>query len=350
MDEKPKQTIRQRLKGLGRGKIIMICAILLLMIGGGGWFGYLEYKYESTDDAYVGANSTQLSAKVAAIVTYVLVQENQRVKAGQIIAQLDRKDYQAALDNADATLGALEARLKDADQDYRRYRRLLKAGAITRQQFDHALANYLDIQRQTSASQSQVDEAKLNLDFTSIRAPSDGQIARRSVDVGMYVSPGTALFGFVPFDERWVDANFKETQLPSVAIGKQAEVTVDAVPGRKYQGVVESISPATGSTFTLLPPDNATGNFTKVVQRVPVRIVLKNLKPDDFLLLQAGLSANVDLLKHSAPQSVPEMGRPVFLSGEIHSPMPPIFEPQAKPPAPGGPGGVTGQAGIAGGR
>jgi membrane fusion protein (multidrug efflux system) len=145
----------------------------------------------------------------------------------------------------------------------------------------------------------------LNLDYTSVRAPVDGQIARRAVDVGTYVSAGTAIFGFVPFDERWVDANFKETQLDSITVGKKAEVTVDAIPGKTFSGVVESLSPATGATFTLLPPDNATGNFTKVVQRVPVRILLKNLSMKDFELLQAGLSANVDVLKHSKPEEVP---------------------------------------------
>jgi membrane fusion protein, multidrug efflux system len=321
-DEEPKQkvSVKERWKKMNIGKKIAVFAIIFVLLGGVGWFAHGQYKYESTDDAYVQANSTQLAPKVSALVTEVLVQENQQVKAGQILAQLDRKDFLAALENAEGVVGSLAARLKDSEQDYRRNQQLIKEAAISKQQFDHAEASYIDLQRQLKSSQAKLDQAKLDLEFTSVRAPVDGQIARRSVDVGMYVSAGTAIFGFVPFDERWVDANYKETQLPSIALGKIAEVTVDAIPGKTFTGIVQSISPATGATFTLIPPDNATGNFTKVVQRVPVRILLKNLNQDDFKKLQAGLSANVDLLKHSDPEVLPSPPPAVFLSRDIGEP------------------------------
>jgi membrane fusion protein (multidrug efflux system) len=309
-----KVSIKERWKKMSVGKKITTFVIIFVLLGGLGWFAHGQYKYESTDDAYVQANATQLAPRVSALVTQVLVQENQEVKAGQILAQLDQKDFQSALEDAEGVVGSLAARLKDAERDYHRDQQLIQEAAISRQQFDHTEASYLDLQRQLKSSQAKLDQAKLNLEFTSVRAPVDGQVARRSIDVGMYVSAGTAIFGFIPFDERWVDANYKETQLPSIALGKVAEVTVDAIPDKTFMGIVQSISPATGATFTLMPPDNATGNFTKVVQRVPVRILLKNLTRDDFEKLQAGLSANVDLLKHSEPERLPPASRPVFLS------------------------------------
>jgi membrane fusion protein (multidrug efflux system) len=318
-DEEPqkKVSVKERWKKMSAGKKITVFAIIFVLLGGFGWFAHGQYKYESTDDAYVEANATQLAPNVSALVTQVLVQENQEVKAGQILAQLDRKDFESALADAQGVVGSLEARLKDSERDYHRNQQLMKESAISKQQFDHVQANYFDLQRQLKSSLAKLDQAKLNLGFTSIKAPVDGQIARRSIDVGMYVSAGTAIFGFIPFDERWVDANYKETQLPSIALGKTAEVTVDAIPGKTFTGIVQSISPATGATFTLIPPDNATGNFTKVVQRVPVRIHLKNLTHDDFTKLQAGLSANVDLLKHSEPQALPPSPRAIFLSKDV---------------------------------
>jgi membrane fusion protein (multidrug efflux system) len=325
-----KLSVKERFKKMSRGKKIGFAVILVLCLLGSSWFGYEQYKYESTDDAYVGANATQLAPKVSALVTYVLVQENQTVKAGQILAQLDRKDFEAALESASGALESLQARLVDAETNFHRDQKLLKQGAVSRQQFDHSQADFLSIQRQAQSAQAKLDQARLDLDFTAIRAPTDGQIARRSVDVGMYVSAGTAIFGFVPSDERWVDANYKETQLASIAIGKTATLTVDAIPGRTFTGVVESISPATGATFTLMPPDNATGNFTKVVQRIPVRIRIKNLRPEDFQILQAGLSANVDVIKHSTPEKLPPPPAAVFLSRNIPGPTPPLSMPEVQ--------------------
>ncbi len=315
--EKKEEEKAKKKKGMSPAKKIALVLVVLFFIGIGGMFAHSRYKYESTDDAYVQAYSTQLSPKVSAIVTHVLVQENQTVKAGQILAQLERKDFESALRDATASLGAIQAQLGNAKRDFERSEMLVRGRAISRQQFDHAKSNYVDLQRQASAASARVDEARLNLEYATVRAPSDGQIGRRSVDVGMYVAAGTAILGFVPSDERWVDAYYKETQLDSVAPGKRAEVTVDAIPGKTYTGIVESISPSTGATFTLMPPDNATGNFTKVVQRVPVRLRLQNLSADDIRLLHAGLSANVDLLKHVDPVAPPAPPAPLFSVDEL---------------------------------
>jgi membrane fusion protein (multidrug efflux system) len=143
-----------------------------------------------------------------------------------------------------------------------------------------------------------VNEAKLNLGYTKIVAPEDGTVGRKSFEVGMLATAGQPLLGFVSNTERWVTANLKETDMDNIAVGKKATVEVDAISGKTYEGEVESISPATGATFTLLPPDNATGNFTKVVQRVPVRIKLLNLKENDIDRLQSGLSAEVKIRIH----------------------------------------------------
>jgi membrane fusion protein (multidrug efflux system) len=145
---------------------------------------------------------------------------------------------------------------------------------------------------------AQVNEAQLNLDYTKITAPVDGKVGRKSFEVGMLATAGQPLLGFVSNSERWVTANLKETDMKDIAEGKKAYVTVDAIPSRTFEGTVESISPGTGATFTLLPPDNATGNFTKVVQRVPVRIKLLNLTESDIDRLQNGLSAEVKIRAH----------------------------------------------------
>jgi len=145
------------------------------------------------------------------------------------------------------------------------------------------------------ADQFKADQAKLNLSYTQIVAPEDGVIAKKSVEPGMVVPAGQALFGFVSSQERWVTANFKETQLSKIKPGQKVGIKVDAISGKKFEGVVDSIGSSTGSTFTLLPPDNSTGNFTKVVQRVPVKITFSNLTPEDIDRLADGLSAEISV-------------------------------------------------------
>ena len=301
----PRKKTEKSKKKWNAKKIILISVVSFLLLGGAAYFLYDRYTYESTDDAMVTAHTTMLAPKVSGIVTQVLIDEHQHVKAGEVLVRLEQKDYLAALSNVRANLQAIQVQAANARRDFNRAVALYRDHAITHQNYDHALASFQDFDRQAKAAQASVDQAELNLEYTTLRAPTDGFVSRKSVEVGMNATAGTVLVGFVQTDERWITANFKETQLDSIKIGKTVKVSVDAIPDRKYEGLVESISPSSGATFTLFPPDNATGNFTKVVQRVPVKIYLKNLNEDDLKRLQAGLSAEVDIIKHSDIEAIP---------------------------------------------
>ncbi|HTA77644.1 MAG TPA: HlyD family secretion protein [bacterium] len=253
------------------------------------------YLYEGTDDAYIEAHSLMLAPRIGGEVSKVMVHENDKVKAGQVLAQLDDRDYTTSLSQAEADQKSVEADLEQAQKDYQRVTKLYKAAAVSRQQYDAAIAKKNNLTARLQADQFKADQAKLNLGYTQILAPEDGVIAKKSVEPGMVVPPGQALFGFVSSRERWVTANFKETQLSNIKPGQKVDVEVDAISGKKFDGVVDSIGSSTGSTFTLLPPDNSTGNFTKVVQRVPVKIVLRGLTANDIDHLAAGLSAVVSV-------------------------------------------------------
>jgi membrane fusion protein (multidrug efflux system) len=273
----------------------ILTVIIIAALGLGGWFLWETLNWESTDDAYVQAHVLMLSPKVGGTVSKVLVDENQAVKAGQLLVQFEGQDYATAHSQAQADMASLEADARQAKVDFDRQAQLLKDGVVTQQQYDQALAKSRSLDQRLRAASYKAQQAQLNLSYTQLVAPEDGIIAKRAVEPGMVVPAGQPLLGFVGSGERWVTANFKETQLDNVKPGRKAEVTVDALPGRTFEGEVESLSAGTGSIFTLLPPDNASGNFTKVVQRVPVRIKLPGLTMADILSLQAGLSAVVSV-------------------------------------------------------
>ncbi|MHC4051702.1 HlyD family secretion protein [Bradyrhizobium sp. 25ACV] len=300
---------------------------------------------ETTDDAYVKADSTIIAPKISGYIAKVLVSDNEKVKAGQALAKIDDRDFKAALDQAKADVAAGEAsvrnidaqlelqqpiieqstadvtaadaNLKFAQEERARYDDLMKTGSGTIQraqqtdaalrassaQLQHAKFGLLAAQRkidvlttqraQTAAqlerARAVAQQATLNLSYTEITAPVDGTVGARSLRVGQYVQAGTQLMAVVPLDAVYVVANFKETQLTHVRPGQPVELHVDSFRNRTLHGHVDSLSPASGLEFALLPPDNATGNFTKIVQRVPVKIVL-----DDHSLtgrLRPGMSA-----------------------------------------------------------
>ena len=284
---------------------------------------------ESTDDAYVQADSTIVAPKVSGYISKLLVDDNQPVKAGQLLARIDDRDYRTALDIAkanvttataaiaklDAQITAQGSLIREADADVAaanvslslsqrnadRLRRTMQAGYSSAQQADDASADTeekaADLQRLQAAAldvRQQVDvlsaqrqlaqaqlaravgterQAELNLSYTNIVAPIDGTVGARTVRLGVYVQAGTQLMAVVPLQQAYVIANFKETQLTDVLPGQSALVHVDTFPGNGIRGHVESLAPASGLEFSLLPPDNATGNFTKIVQRIPVKIV-----------------------------------------------------------------------------
>lgn len=346
-DQLYRQTTRSRPQVRLRPVLLASAAIALLALGG--WYG--DYYWTtgrflvSTDDAYLQADNVIISPKVAGYISQVLVQDNQAVHAGHVLARIDDRDYrtalavaqanvaaeQAAIDNlaqqldqqkdliteAQATVQADQAELNFATQDYQRYANLSKIGASTMQDAERAVTTVH--QRQAilnhdtaavSAAQKQLNvlgtqltearalllqrqgllhQAELNLSYTAITAPIDGTVGARTLRVGQYVQAGTQLMAVVPLQAVYVTANYKETQLTDVHAGQPVTIDVDTFPGDVVHGVVNSLAPASGEEFALLPPDNATGNFTKIVQRVPVKITFD---PHDPLLgrLRPGMS------------------------------------------------------------
>jgi membrane fusion protein (multidrug efflux system) len=334
-----------------RGQLKRIALVLALLAGtaAGGYYGHDYWttgRYlESTDDAYVKADSTIIAPKVSGYIAKVLVGDNQPVKAGQLLARIDDRDFRAALDQANADVAAAEASVRNLDaqialqqslieqgtadvaaaeatlqfaqEEQTRYDGLMKSGSGTiqrAQQTDAALrektAQLQSGKSGLQAAQRKVDvltterarsvaqldraraveqQAALNLSYTRISAPVDGTVGARSLRVGQFVQAGTQLMAVVPLDAVYVVANFKETQLTHVRNGQPVEIRIDSFHSTALKGHVDSLSPASGLEFALLPPDNATGNFTKIVQRVPVKIVLDdhNLKG----LLRPGMSA-----------------------------------------------------------
>jgi membrane fusion protein (multidrug efflux system) len=299
-----------------------------------GWYGYSWWTigrfFESTDDAYVGGNITPISPQVPGFVAEILVKDNQPVQAGQLLIRLDGRTYQAAFDRAlamvkqqEATLGNLRAKYTlqqsaimqaEADlqgkmaqavyarEDAERYKNLAITEAGSRQNAQKTLAANLSAQAATAAARAGLDAAKqqlavldaeiaqtqamieaakadvetarLNLEYTEVRSPIDGVIGNRAAQTGAYVPTGKYLVTVIPAYGLWVDANFKEDQLERMRPGQSVSVAADIFPSQVFHGRVNSLAPATGAVFSVIPPENATGNFTKIVQRVPVRVEL----------------------------------------------------------------------------
>ena len=262
------------------------------------YFIYQNIVYVTTDNAQIEGHAVLLAPKESGFITKVNVDQGQKVKKDEILIEIDERDYQNALKQSKANLISLIAKLSDAEVNFKRTEKLFKIGAATQQQYDSNLANYSDIKAQTESVQAQVLQAELMLEYTKIKAPSNGIIAKKSAEIGQFANPGAALIGFVDTDERWVIANFKETEIEFIKNGERAIIVVDAFTNKTYYGTVFSMSSATGATFTLLPPDNATGNFTKVVQRVPVKIKFDKLSENDIEQLKNGLSVFVKIRKN----------------------------------------------------
>jgi len=334
----------------------------LALLGAGSWYGYNYWTdgrfMISTDDAYVQADMSFVSPKISGYIDKVLVNENQQVKAGDPLFVIDNGDYKIAVAQAEAqiatlakTLDRIDAQTKaaqaslsqaqaqkvadqaaadNAERAQVRAAQLLKTHVGTQAQLDDAQTaldqakaalvgadaqiaaaqaniGVLEAQRAESAStlaslQLSRDKAQRDLSFTVLKAPYDGVVGNRSVEQGDLVSPGQKLAVVVPMDKLYIVGNFKETQLGRMVPGEKVRITVDAIDGQTFEGTVSSLAPASGAVFSLLPPENATGNFTKVVQRVPVRIDV----PADVLKtgkLRAGLSVVVAVDSRTAPAS-----------------------------------------------
>jgi membrane fusion protein, multidrug efflux system len=314
-----------------------------------GWSWWTVGRFiESTDDAYVGGEVTTMASKVSGFVDTVAVTDNQAVRAGDLLVKLDDRDYRAQLAHAEASVAAQEAALANleanarlqqaviaqasaeitataaeldrAQRDVDRYRALAESRDASQQRFQQADADYkkaiaadhkaraaleaaecqLDVigtqkQQARAALEEAIanrDLARLNLNYTEIRSPIAGVVGNRAVRVGAYATVGAQLLAVVPSRGLWIDANFKENQLAHMRPHQSVAITADALPGVTLSGTVASLAPATGAQFSVIPPENATGNFTKIVQRVPVRILLEG---EDAALatLRPGLSVVV---------------------------------------------------------
>jgi membrane fusion protein (multidrug efflux system) len=341
-------------KKSGKGlKIKAVAVVAALAAVGFGYHWWSEGRFhQETDDAYVGADITVIAPKVPGYIAEVAITDNQQVRAGDVLLRLDDRDYRAAVNKAEGAVAAARATLanldataqlqlaviaqaragvdasnaesKRASDDQKRYRSLSASAAVSIQSSQKADADYLQAlangkktQAQLSAAQrelevigtrkqqaaaalaqakAELDIATLNLEYTVLRAPIDGTIGNRRARTGAFVMSGNQLLSVVPARGLWVDANFKEDQVAHFKPGQRASIKADVLPGKEFHGTVVSLAPATGAQFSVLPAENATGNFTKIVQRIPVRIALDNADAK-FGTLRPGLSviASVDL-------------------------------------------------------
>ena len=255
--EEPKKTspVRQKIGALIHNRLFQVIAVIavLLVVG---YFLYEASTHESTDDAYTTGHVHEIAARVTGTVLKVKVDDNQLVKQGDVLVVLDPTDFEVQV-------AQTEANYAKAVADDERAKKLQGNGAISQQDYDQFSAA-------RKVAEAQLEDAKNQLAYTTIVAPADGRIGHKSVESGERVSAGSALMAVV--EDVWVLGNFKETQLGKMRVGQSATIKIDAIPGKTFRGYVDSWSPGSGSVFALLPPDNATGNFTKIVQRVPVKI------------------------------------------------------------------------------
>ena len=302
---------------------LAVLAVIAIPLTYGGW-NYLQ-SYQSTDDAQVDGHIDPISSRINGTVTRVAVEDNQRVTAGQLVVEIDPRDNQAAADQARAQLAQAEAQVAAAKQNYAaslatvhqaeaanykaqrdavRYSTLLRAQVVAPAEYDQFIAAarvsaaQVDANQQQAgsaqraiataeanaqAAQAALDQALLNLSYTKIYAPATGIVGKKTVEAGQRVQPGEEMFAIVQNDDVWITANFKENQLRKMYHGQPVTVHVDAF-GRDYDGYVEAMPGASGDRFSLLPPENATGNYVKVVQRLPVRIRLNEGQNGDHRL------------------------------------------------------------------
>jgi membrane fusion protein, multidrug efflux system len=277
--------------------------LLLATIGFGVYWWTTLRWFTSTDDAYTQADSTVIAPQVSGYVAQLFVTDNQPVKAGETLLQIDPRPYQAALDQAIANLEKDQANLANAQRDYARDAAIVKDQlAVTQQQFDTQKALVASDQALVDADKAQVEQARLNLGYTTITSPIDGAVGDRSVELGAYVQPAQGLMTIVPMGRAiYVVANFKETQIEQMFRGEKVDLSIDTFPGVKFTGTVDSLAPGSGAQFALLPPENATGNFTKIVQRVPVKILIDNPPQDRLDQLRPGLSVEAAVDMRTAP-------------------------------------------------
>ena len=313
--------LKKELKSSYKKSIIITVAIALLIAVGIAIMN--ASHYQSTEDAYVENHTVQVAPRVSGQITKVYITDNQKVKAGDLVAEIDSADYKVKLEQAEANyqkalkaqniakanMSAVDAEIELARKDVERYTNLYETGSVSKQTLDRAVTNYESIKaKQENAVQSLMtknetnvadadikalkalrDQAQLNLSYTKIYAPQDGTVSNKRVEKGAYVQVGSPLFVIVP-NEVWVIANFKENQLEYMRPGQKVEIKVDTYPHHKFKGKIDSIQRASGAKSSLFPPENAVGSFVKIVQRIPVKIVFTEDYDKEKYLLVPGMS------------------------------------------------------------
>ena len=277
-------------KPRARGALILGVSALIVA-SGYGTYQYVTSPWESTDDAYVEGHIVPVSPKASGHIARVLIKDNQEVRKGQLLAEIEPSDYAARLTKVSALVEGARAKLRQAEADHSRYQALAAKDEIPKQALDHAIAAKELAASDLAVQLAELRQAELNLSYTKICAPQTGRVTKRLVEAGGFVNVGQVLMAIVP-SEVWVVANFKETQLKRMKPGQRAEIKVDAY-GHTLSGHIDSLQSGTGSRFSLLPPENAAGNFVKVVQRVPVKIVLDNT--EEVQRLVPGLSVEAEV-------------------------------------------------------
>lgn len=292
--EPPAQRPKEK-KSLFRrpGVIIGITAVATVGIIYGATLVFHSLTHESTDDAFVDTHVVSVAPKIAGRLSAVHVRDNQVVKKDEVLVEIDPRDFQVALAQAKANLAKDQATETQAAANENRAKDLFSKSVISAQERDANVASAASSKGNVQADIAAVKQAELNLTYTKIKAPIDGRVTRKSVATGDYVQVGQMLMALVP-PRVWVTANFKETQLRNMRAGQPAAISVDAYPGLKLKGRVDSIQAGSGAAFSLLPPENATGNYVKVVQRVPVKIIFDQ-RPDAQHVLGPGMSVIPDV-------------------------------------------------------
>ncbi len=304
--EKPQKRGRKRAKTKRFFKKRYIF-LLLIIAAALFWVGWRYFSsFVSTDDAFVEGHIIRVSPKISGIISKLHIDDNEHVKKGALLIEIDDRDFKVRYEqakasydmalyrqkSAKATENAADIDLELAKQDLERYEGLFKKGAVSQQELDRARSKYEQARASLTGAQENVfskrknkvadaelqklkaamEQAKLDLSYTKIYATEDGKITNRSAEEGAYIHTGSPMFSLVP-DKRWVVANYKETQLEHIKPGQNVEIKVDAYPGVKFKGKVDSIQSSTGAKMSMFPPENAVGSYVKVVQRVPVKII-----------------------------------------------------------------------------
>ncbi len=329
------EKIVKRKSGKSKKKFVVLTLILLVSIVALYFFVQYKETHISTDDAYVTNDIFWVNPRVSGNVVKVFVDDNQYVKKGDMIALIDEKPYKAALDQAEAQLklaqakeketqaalksqkseiNLIKAKLDKALWDFNRAKKLIKAKSISEDRYEQYLTNYnvlkftlksqndvlsqvkaslLSAKRNIDAAKAGVEMAKLNLLYTKIKSPADGLITKKSVEVGKFASPAIPVCAVVPNKNAWIVANYKEGQIEKMRKGQKVKIKMDTYSGKTFEGRIESVQFGTGEVFSLFPPQNASGNWIKVTQRIPVKIVFN--KPPN-VALRVGMSADVTVL------------------------------------------------------